>query len=90
MIMRLGTESSPPSALRYSHVDFNQEFRGRKYDGCGDDWLSYAATNYEETCALGGWFRASETFSLDDEDVEIISPSNGASIISLLVWYQSF
>jgi hypothetical protein len=77
----LGTESRPPVALRYSHVAFNQEFRGRQYDGCGNDWLSkyeYAAANFAETCAWGGWLRAAETFSLDDEDVEIIIPANGA------------
>jgi hypothetical protein len=37
----------------------------------------YAATNFVETCAWGGWFRAAEIFSLDDEDVEIITPANG-------------
>jgi hypothetical protein len=71
----------PPVALRYSHVAFNQEFRGRQYDGCGNDWLSkyeYAAANFAETCAWGGWIRAAETFSLDDEDVEIITPANRA------------
>jgi hypothetical protein len=36
---RLCTDTIPPVALRYSHVSFNQEFRGRQYDGCGDDWL---------------------------------------------------
>jgi hypothetical protein len=68
----LGTESRPPVALRYSHVASNQEFRGRKYDGCGNDWLSkyeYAAANFAETCAWGGWIRAAETFSLADEDL---------------------
>jgi hypothetical protein len=80
MRMRLGTEIRPPVALRYSHVDFNQEFRGRHYDGCGDDWLSkyeYAAANLAETCARGGWLRAAEICSLDDEDVQIITPDNG-------------
>jgi hypothetical protein len=38
----------------------------------------YAATNFAETCAWGGWLRATDTFSLDDEDVEIITPANGA------------
>jgi hypothetical protein len=39
----------------------------------------YAAANFSETCAWGGsWLRAAETFSLDDEDVEIITPANGA------------
>jgi hypothetical protein len=78
---RMGTESRPPVALRYNHVAFNQEFRGRQYDGCGNDWLSkykYAATNFAETCAWGGWLRAAETVSLDDEDAEIITPANGA------------
>jgi hypothetical protein len=77
----LGTESRTPVALRYSHVAFNQEFRGGQYDGCGNDWLSkyeYAAANFAEECAWGGWLRAAETFSLDDEDVEIITPANGA------------
>jgi hypothetical protein len=81
MRRRLDTESRPPVALRYSHVAFNQESRGRQYDGCGNDWLSkyeYAAANFAETCAWGGWLRAAETFSLDDEDVEIITPANGA------------
>jgi hypothetical protein len=81
MMRRLGSESRPPFSLRYSHVAFNQEFRGRQYDGCGNDWLSkyeYAAANFAETCAWGGWLRATETFSLDDEDVEIITPANGA------------
>jgi hypothetical protein len=80
MRRRLRTESRPPVFLRYSHVAFNQEFRGRKYDGCGDDWLSkyeYASANFSETCAWGGWFRAAENFSLDGEDVEIITPANG-------------
>jgi hypothetical protein len=78
---RLITESRPPVALRYSHVAFNQEFRGRQYDGCGDDWLSkyeYTAATFAVTGAWGGWLRAAETFSLDDEDVEIITPTNGA------------
>jgi hypothetical protein len=81
MMRRLGTEIRPPVALRYIHVAFNQGFRGRQYDGCGNDWLSkyeYAAANFSETCAWGGWLRAAETFSLDDEDVEIITPANGA------------
>jgi hypothetical protein len=38
----------------------------------------YAAANFAETCAWGGWLGAAETFSLDDEDVEIITPANGA------------
>jgi hypothetical protein len=33
MRRRLGTEISPPVALRYSHVAFNQDFRGRQYTG---------------------------------------------------------
>jgi hypothetical protein len=37
---RLGTESIPPVTLRYNHVYFNQPFRGRQYDDCGDNWLS--------------------------------------------------
>jgi hypothetical protein len=37
----------------------------------------YAAANFAETCAWGGWLRAAENFSLDDEDVEIITPANG-------------
>jgi hypothetical protein len=37
----------------------------------------YAAANFAETCAWGGWLRAGETFSLDDKDVEIITPTNG-------------
>jgi hypothetical protein len=77
---RLGTESRPPVSLRYIHVDFNQDFRRRQYDGCGDDWLSkyeYAAATFAETCALGGWLKEADTFSLDDEDMEIITPANG-------------
>jgi hypothetical protein len=31
----LGTESRPPVALRYSHIAFNQDSRGRQYDGYG-------------------------------------------------------
>jgi hypothetical protein len=61
-------------------VAFNQEFRGRQYDGCEDDWLikdEYAADTFSETCAWGGRLRAAETFSLHDEDVEIITPANG-------------
>jgi hypothetical protein len=38
----------------------------------------YASSNFTDTCAWGGWLRAAETFSLDDDDVEIITPSNGA------------
>jgi hypothetical protein len=78
---RLGTESRPPVAPRYIHVAFNQEFRGRQYDGCGDDWLSkyeYAADKVADTCVWGGWLRTADNFSLDDEDVEIITPANGA------------
>jgi hypothetical protein len=81
MMRCLGTESRPPVALRYSHVAFNQKLRGQQYDGCGNDWLSkyeYAAANFAETCAWGGWLRAAENFSLNDEDVEIITPANGA------------
>jgi hypothetical protein len=37
----------------------------------------YAAANFADTCAWGGWLRAPETFSLDDEDVEIITPAKG-------------
>jgi hypothetical protein len=65
MMRCMGTESRPPVAVRYSHVAFNQESRGRQYDGCGIDWLSkyeYAAANFAETCAWGGWLRAAETF----------------------------
>jgi hypothetical protein len=47
--------AAPPVALRYSHVAFNQEFRGGgQFDGCGEDWLSkyeYAAATFVETCA---------------------------------------
>jgi hypothetical protein len=66
----MGTESRPPVALRYIHVAFNH-----------NDWLSkyeYAAAIFSETCAWGGWLRVAETFSLDDEDVEIITLDNGA------------
>jgi hypothetical protein len=80
MRMHLGAESRPPVALRYSHVAFNQEFGVRQYGGCGDEWLSkyeYAAANFSETCEWGGWLRASETFYVDDDGVEIISPANG-------------
>jgi hypothetical protein len=38
----------------------------------------YAAAKFSETCAWGGWLRAAETFSLNDEDMEIITPANGA------------
>jgi hypothetical protein len=38
----------------------------------------YAAANFAETCAWGGWLIAAETLSLDDEDVEIVTPANGA------------
>jgi hypothetical protein len=37
----------------------------------------YAAANFAETCAWGGWLRVAETFSLDDEDVEIVTAANG-------------
>jgi hypothetical protein len=65
MMRGLSTESRPPVSLRYSHVAFKQESRGRQYDGCGDDWLSkyeYASASFAETCAWGGWIRAAETF----------------------------
>jgi hypothetical protein len=45
MRRRLGTDSRPPVALRYSHVAFNQEFRGRQYYRCGNDWLSKSIKN---------------------------------------------
>jgi hypothetical protein len=67
MRMCMGTESRPPVSLQYSHVAFNQEFRGRQYDGCGNDWLSkyeYAAAKFAETFAWGGWLRAAETVKL--------------------------
>jgi hypothetical protein len=32
----------------------------------------------QKICAWGGWLRAAKNFSLDDEDVEIITPANGA------------
>jgi hypothetical protein len=48
MRRRLGTESIPPVALQYINVAFNQEFRGRQYDGCGNDWLS----KYEYAAAI--------------------------------------
>jgi hypothetical protein len=77
----LGTEIRPPVALIYSHVAFNQEFRRSQYGGCGDDWLSknyeYASAYNFADSARGGWLRAADTFSLDDEDVEIITPYNG-------------
>jgi hypothetical protein len=38
----------------------------------------YARAIFSETCAWGSWLAAAETFSLDDEDVEIITPANGA------------
>jgi hypothetical protein len=93
MMSRLGTESRPPVALRYSHVALNHEFRGRQYDGCGNEWLSkyeYAAANFAGTFAWGGWLRAAETFSLDDEDTEIITPANELSIIFFFEWGPSF
>jgi hypothetical protein len=37
MMRRMGTDSRPPFALRYIHVAFNKEFRGRQYDECGED-----------------------------------------------------
>jgi hypothetical protein len=79
MRRRLGIERRPPVDLRYRHVAFNQEFRGMKYVGCGYDWLSkykYTSASFAETCAWGGCLRAAELFSLDDEDVEIITPEN--------------
>jgi hypothetical protein len=80
MRRRLGAERRPPVAVSYIHVNSNQEFRGRQYDGCGDDWLSkyeYAAAYFADTFSWGGWIREAENFSLDDEDVEIITPANG-------------
>jgi hypothetical protein len=80
MIRCLGSASRHPVALRYSQLAFNQELRGRQYDRCGDDWLSkygYAVANSAEICAWGGWLIAAETLSVDDEDVEIITPANG-------------
>jgi hypothetical protein len=38
----------------------------------------YASASFAETCSWGGWLRADETFSLNDEDMEIITPANGA------------
>jgi hypothetical protein len=79
MIRRLDTRSIPPVDTRSIHVDFNQEFRGRQYTGCGNDWLSkyeYVTATFAETYVWGRWLRASETFSLDDEDVEITTPAN--------------
>jgi hypothetical protein len=76
----LVTDIRPPISLRYSHVAYYQEFRGRQYDRCGDGWLSkykYVAANFAETCAWRGWLRAADTFSLDGGDVEIITPANG-------------
>jgi hypothetical protein len=67
MRRRLGTEIRLQVALRYSHVDFNQEFRGRQYDVCVDDWLSkyeYAAANFAKTFAWGGWIREADIFLL--------------------------
>jgi hypothetical protein len=58
MRRRLGTEKRHAVALRYIHADFNQDFRVRQYDGCGDNRLSkyeYAADNFAETCVWGGW-----------------------------------
>jgi hypothetical protein len=54
MMRCMGTESRPPADLRYRHFAFNQEFRGRQYNGCGNYWLikyEYAAANFAETCA---------------------------------------
>jgi hypothetical protein len=44
----------------------------------------YVAANFAESCAWGGWLRAAETFSLDDEDVEIITQLTEHSTIYLL------
>jgi hypothetical protein len=41
---RLGTETSPPVALRHSHIAFRQAFRGRHYEGCGNDLFKYDKT----------------------------------------------
>jgi hypothetical protein len=54
MVRHLGTETSPPLALRHSYIAFYQVFRGRQYEGCGNDWLTkykYAAANFAECCA---------------------------------------
>jgi hypothetical protein len=80
MMIPLGTETRPPVALRYNHIVFHQAFRGRKHEGCGDDWLTkyeYAAANFAECCEWDGWLGATEAFSLDDDDVEQIDPANG-------------
>jgi hypothetical protein len=64
----------------YTHIAFHQYFRGRQYEGCGDDWLNkyeYAASHFAEFCAWGGRLRATQAFSFDDEDVEAIDPANG-------------
>jgi hypothetical protein len=60
MIRRLCSESRPPVDIRYSHVAFNQDFRGGHFDGRGDEWVieyKYAAAHLTETCAWGGWLR---------------------------------
>jgi hypothetical protein len=65
MKRRLGTESILPVALRYSHMAFNQEFRGMQYAGRGYDWLNkyeYASATFAETCAWGGCLRAADFF----------------------------
>jgi hypothetical protein len=73
-------ENNVIGASHLSPTD-KQEFRVSQYEICGEEWLSkykYAAANFAETCAWGGWLIAAETFSLDDEDEEIITPANGS------------
>jgi hypothetical protein len=77
---RLGTEIRPPVALRHSHIASHQVFRGRQYEGCGNDWFAkyeYAAANFADCCAWGGLLSATVTFSLDEKEADAIDPVNG-------------
>ena len=77
---RLGTESRPSQALSHSHVHWNQNHRLHQLTSNSSLLLHYeiVAAQCVELIAWLGWLCSSEIFNLKTEDMELVSPPEGA------------
>jgi hypothetical protein len=81
MSRRLGTESRPPTAIRFEHVVWNLAHRTRLIqnpDTPTDLCYDLCLANLAELLFWLGWLRANEYFSLCWCDVEHILPAQAA------------
>ena len=79
MARRLGTSSQPSKALRFEHVEWNQDFRATQYTRALDPYQRYeiAAAAVVELFSWLGWLRGGEVFGMELEAVHPVPPEDG-------------